>query len=166
MNATPLETIEIRTSAAEIIVPLVLSGFLLAGLAASSNYMAPRQRLITFVVFAALAIAGFVPRLLNRGPRLVISPEHLAWRESRGASLRQVAWSDIRSARIEPIRRRTPPQLRLVLASASALEVVGSGEQHRHVDIPIDAIDVSWDSLARLIHRRAPHLFAEASRGA
>jgi hypothetical protein len=154
-----LGTIEVRTSPSEVVIPLVLLGLLLASLAASLGYLSAAQRLITFGVFTALLLSVGVARLVGRGPRLVISPETLGYRVLRREPLRRVAWSEIQSARIEPALRRTPPRLRLVLTSSSVLETVGSGELHRYVDIPIDGVDLSWDSLKAYIHRAAPHLF-------
>lgn len=154
-----LETIEVRTSPAEVVLPLVISGFVLAGVAASMDYLGPRERLIAFAVFAALLVAAGAARLAYRGPRLVISRDHLGWREAGREPLRQVAWSEIQSARIEPAIQRTPPRLRLILASSLVLETVSSGELHRYVDIPIDGVDLSWSSLRLFIHRAAPHLF-------
>jgi hypothetical protein len=155
----PVGTIEVRTSPSEVILPLVLSGLLLAALAANLGYLSPGQRLVTVGVFAALLISVGVARLVRGGPRLVISPEHLGYRVSRRGPLRRVAWSEIQSARIEPALRHAPPRLRLVLASSSVLETVSSGEVHRYVDIPIDGVDLSWSSLEIFIHRAAPHLF-------
>jgi hypothetical protein len=71
------ETIEVRTSPAEVVIPLLLGGVGLAGVAASVDYMGPRQRLITFAVFAALLVGAGAARLAYRGPRLVISAERL-----------------------------------------------------------------------------------------
>jgi hypothetical protein len=155
----PVGTIEVRTSPSEVILPLVLSGLLLAALAANLGYLSPGQRLVTVGVFAALLISVGVARLVRGGPRLVISPEHLGYRVSRREPLRRVAWSEIQSARIEPGLRHAPPRLRLVLASSLVLETVSSGEVHRYVDIPIDGVDLSWSSLEIFIHRAAPHLF-------
>jgi hypothetical protein len=152
-------TIEVRTSPSEVVIPLVLFGLLLAALAASLGYLSAGQRLITFAVFAALLVSVGVARLIGRAPRLVISPEHLGYRAARREPLRRVAWSEIQSARIEPALRRTPPRLRLILASSSVLETASSGEAHRYVDIPIGDIDLSWSSLEMFIHRAAPHLF-------
>ena len=161
LSATPetLKTIAVRTSPTEVVMPLVLMSVLLAGVVASLGYLGPRQRLITFMALIVLLICVGVARLAYRGPRLVISPEHLGWRDSRRGPLRQVAWSEIQSARFEPALRHAPPRLRLVLASSSVLETVGSGELHRFVDIPIDGVDRSWDSVKTHIHRAAPHLF-------
>lgn len=158
-----LGTIAVRTSPSEVVIPLVLLGLLLASLAASLGYLSAAQRLITLGVFTALLVSVGVARLVGRGPRLVISPETLGYRVLRRAPLRRVAWSEIQSARIEPALRRTPPRLRLVLTSSSVLETVGSGELHRHVDIPIDDVDLSWDSLKAYIHRAAPHLFPQSA---
>jgi hypothetical protein len=154
-----LETIEIRTSPTEVVMPLVLMGALFTGVIASLDYLGPRERLIGFAVLASLLTCVGVARLRHPGPRLVISAEGLGWRVSRRGPMRQAAWSEIQSARIEPAQRKAPPFLRLVLASSSVLETVSSGELHRYVVIPIDGIDRSWDSLRTLIHRAAPHLF-------
>lgn len=140
-------------------MPLVLMGVLLVGVTTSVDYLGFRQRLIAFAVFAVLLAGVGIARLIYGGPRLVISPQTLGWRVSRRGPMRQAAWSEIHSARIEPALRRTPPRLRLVLASSPVLETVGSGELHRYVDIPIGGIDRSWDSLKRHIHQAAPHLF-------
>jgi hypothetical protein len=160
---SPFETIEVRTSPAEVVIPLLLGGVGLAGVAASVDYMGPRQRLITFAVFAALLVGVGAARLAYRGPRLVISAERVGWREAGQKDLRHVAWSQIQSARLEPAFHQTPLRLRLVLTSSSALEIVASDDQRRYVDIPIDGITLSPASLKLFIHQAAPHLFAPSA---
>jgi hypothetical protein len=116
------------------------------------------------VVTPALALMGWP--MLDRRPRIVVTPEGLKWRKGHDSALWFLAWSEILIAETGPGDEDGPPLLRLTLAPRPALEVVASGSGGRHVEIPLDDLDLPVRRLKVAIHRAAPHLFTRVSRKA
>ena len=114
------------------------------------------------VVAPGLALVGWP--MLDRRPRIVITPEGLKWRKGYDSALWFLAWSEILAADTRAGDDDDPPVLRLTLAPRPALEAVASGSGGRHVEIPLDDLDLPVRRLKVAVHRAAPHLFTRVSR--
>lgn len=165
---SPPHTLSIRTSPTKVLLPICIICALMGVMSLSFDYMTPRARLVVWLGFSALLLAAGFAQLSVKGPRLVIAPDGLSWRAARGEALDSLPWSAIAAVRfVQPApRERAPPCLRLILTESTALKVVSSGEEARHIDIPIDGIDRSRATLRQAIHAAASHLFAPGDRKA
>lgn len=112
---------------------------------------------------AALLILVSTPVFFDTVPRLVLSPEGLAWRKRKKDALAFAPWADIVSADIKDGGEDEPRTL--VLRIARPNWKFGERSDYR-VDIPVDGLELSDRQLMVAIHRRAPHLFTRISRRA